>query len=109
LIEDVLVRHTFKARERVAQESTVAILNALNKNVSVVEHKVISAHALAGRGRQKLINHRVSVATVTEVALLCDVSDLLLNRKRASLTTLDTREVNLVIKRPEVNNGLDDT
>jgi len=85
-VEDVRIRSTFIVLEQLAKFSSVTVLNTLNKDISVIEHEVITSHSLALL-RQDTFNF-VSFTSIIKSDLLINPSSSLLDGGGAPITTL---------------------
>ena len=107
--DDSIARGFLILFEKVTHLCPVAVLDRLQENISVEEHPVVGAHALAVSASERLGDDVVLITGITLFALASDVLHSVLNHLGAELATLEGRSVSLFIKLPEVNDGLHDS
>jgi hypothetical protein len=58
--------------KQVAQSGTVSVLDTFDKDISVVEHEIISAHTSRGSGVKEIVDSVVRFSKVTGDSLSGD-------------------------------------
>lgn len=86
-VEDLQIGITFGVSEQLAKFGSVTILNTLNKDISVIEHEVITSHTLAFL-RQDTFDF-IGFTSIIESNLLINISSSFLDSSWAVITTLN--------------------
>mmetsp|Transcript_23320 Transcript_23320/g.31194 ORF Transcript_23320/g.31194 Transcript_23320/m.31194 type:complete len:320 (-) Transcript_23320:556-1515(-) len=95
--------------EHIAHPCPVAILNGLERDVSVEEHPIVGAHTLGASTRESLIDDGIGLAGVASLTLRRHILHRVLDHLGAVVAALNRRLVSLLVELPEVDDRLHHT